>query len=85
MCAYGHRVKGQGHHMNVIAMIPAILGQEKKDDSEYLDACREKRNTVEYDYVGGATESDVIELHEYVVEFREVVMKWLLDNHSELL
>ena len=31
-------------------------------DADYLDACRTKRNTVEYDYVGGASASDANEL-----------------------
>ena len=30
--ASGYRVKGQGHHMNTIAMIPLILGSHKKDE-----------------------------------------------------
>jgi len=63
--------------MNTIAIIPLILGKDKKDDSEYLDACRKKRNTVEYDCVGGATESDAKELREFVKEFKEVVLNWL--------
>ena len=73
----GYRVKGQGHHMNAIAMIPLILGPHTKDDSEYLETCRRKRNIVEYDYVGGATEGDVIELREFVKEFQTEVLEWL--------
>lgn len=73
----GYRVKGQGHHMNTIAMIPLILGSHKKDDSEYLDSCRRKRNTVEYDSVGGATEEDVNELRDFIFEFRREVLSWL--------
>jgi hypothetical protein len=73
----GYRVKAGSHHMNTIAVIPLILGQKYKDDSEYLDSCRRKRNTVEYDCVGGATKNDVIELREFVMEFRDVVLKWL--------
>lgn len=75
--ASGYRIKGQGHHMNTIAMIPLILGKDKKNDSDYLDACRRKRNTVEYDYVNGATASDVKELREFIIEFKDVVLKWL--------
>jgi hypothetical protein len=67
------RVKGQGHHMNVIATISYILGEDKKVDSEYLDSCRKKRNIVEYDCVDGATEKDVTELREFIVEFRDSV------------
>lgn len=63
--------------MNTIAMIPLILGSDKKDDSEYLDSCRRKRNTVEYDSVGGATEEDVNELRDFIIEFRREVLSWL--------
>jgi hypothetical protein len=75
--ASGYRVKGQGHHMNTIAMIPLILGNHKKDDADYLDACRRKRNIVEYDCVGGATTDDVKELREFVQEFQTEVLIWL--------
>lgn len=75
--ASGFRIKGQGHHMNVIAMIPLVLGKHKKDDSEYLDACRKKRNIVEYDCVGGATKEDVEELRNFIHEFRSEVLSWL--------
>jgi hypothetical protein len=74
--ASGYRVKGQGHHMNTIAMIPLILGNHKKDDADYLDACRRKRNIVEYDCVGGATTEDVKELREFVQEFQKEVLTW---------
>lgn len=63
--------------MNTFAMIPFILGVHKKDDSDYLDACRRKRNIVEYDCVGGATAEDVKELREFVLEFQKEVLAWL--------
>lgn len=75
--ASGYRVKGQGHHMKTIAMIPLILGNHKKDDADYLDACRRKRNIVEYDCVDGATTEDVKELREFVQEFQKEVLTWL--------
>lgn len=79
--ASGYRVKGQGHHMNTIAMIPLILGSHKKEDSEYLDTCRRKRNIVEYDCVGGATSEDVKELREFVKEFQKEVLVWLSNKN----
>jgi hypothetical protein len=75
--ASGYRVKGQGHHMNTIAMIPLILGAHKNEDRDYLDTCRRKRNIVEYDCVGGATSEDVKELREFVKEFKKEVLSWL--------
>jgi hypothetical protein len=79
----GYRVKGQGHHMNTIAMIPLILGAHKKDDSDYLDTCGRKRNIVEYDCVGGATAEDVRELREFVVEFQKEVLTWLAKKNYD--
>jgi hypothetical protein len=39
------------------------LGSYHEVDAKYLDTCRNKRNIVEYDYVGGVTEEDVEELN----------------------
>lgn len=79
--ASGYRVKGQGHHMNTIAMIPLILGEHKNEDRDYLDACRRKRNIVEYDCIGGATSEDVKELREFVKEFQKEVLAWLSNKN----
>jgi uncharacterized protein (UPF0332 family) len=78
--ASGYRVKGQGYHRTTIKLIPEILGKEHKDDSEYLDTCRRKRNEAEYDRAGGTTESEVNELRKFVIEFKKIVLKWLEEN-----
>lgn len=75
--AAGYRVKGQGHHMNTIALIPDFLGKDKKEYSDYLDTCRRMRNRVEYSQVGGATKKDVVELQEFVVEFQTILLAHL--------
>ena len=54
--------------------LPLILGESRKDDSEYLDACRAKRNTVEYDTAGAATEDDAAELIDFIVDLRQDVL-----------
>jgi hypothetical protein len=65
--------------------LPLILGDKRKPDVDYLDACRIKRNTVEYDRVGGATGDDVSELVEFTKELRKEVVEWLRRNHPALL
>lgn len=75
--ASDYRVKGQGHHLHTIEMIPLLLGKERQADADYLNSCRRKRNAVEYEYVGCATDNDVCELREFVAEFREEVLGWL--------
>lgn len=83
--ATGYRAGHNRAHYYTISALPLILGNEKEDDARYLDACRVKRNTVEYDYAGGATDADADELISFVEEFKEEVLGWLNDNHSELL
>lgn len=81
----GYRpVHGLQHYRTIMAM-PLILGDSRKDDANYLDACRVKRNIVEYDYVGRASREDAKELLGFVEGFREEVLLWLKDNHGELL
>jgi hypothetical protein len=57
----------------------------KRADADYLDYCRSKSNTVEYDSVGAATEDDVRELIEFVKELKASVLDWLREKHPELL
>jgi hypothetical protein len=71
-------------HYRTLQALPLILGPEKDDDADYLDTCRTKRNTVEYDYVGGATNSDADELIAYVMKLKIEVLSWLKQNHSDL-
>jgi hypothetical protein len=64
--------------------VPLILGAERKADADYLDACRIKRNTVEYQYVGGATDVDANELIEFAETLERDVLDWLKLRHPEL-
>lgn len=83
--AEGYRpAHGLQHYRTVMAM-PLILGKSRKEDAEYLDSCRNKRNTVEYDYVGGASEEDAKELLNFIRDFKTEVLEWLEKNHTDLL
>jgi hypothetical protein len=64
--------------------LPLILGEDREEDAGYLDACRIKRNKVEYDYVGGASDEDAAELLEFVKALKGDVVLWLQKNHPEL-
>jgi len=82
--AEGYRASRELQHYRTLAALPEILGEAKKADAEYLDDCRKKRNIVEYDYVGGASESDADELIVFVKEFRDEVITWLKKKHPKL-
>ena len=83
--ASGYRPEKTLQHYRTIQSLPLILGASRKDDADYLDACRARRNTVEYDTAGAATEADATELREFARAFRSDVVAWLERNHPELL
>ena len=72
-------------HYRTIQALPMILGPEHRADADYLDSCRKKRNIVEYDCVGGATEDEASELAAYVIELRDKVLEWLREKYPNLL
>jgi len=85
MYSEGFRPEKALAHYRTVQALPLILGPERADDAAYLDRCRTKRNTVEYDYVGGATEADADELIEFTEELEKDVRDWLKKKHPEFL
>ncbi len=83
--ASGYRPARTEAHFRTLQAIPLILGPARKADADYLETCRRKRNSVEYDRVGGATDSDVEELAAFVTELRAAVVPWLKRNRPDLL
>ena len=47
----GYEAERNLQHYRTIQALPKIMGSEKNDDTVYLDTCRAKRNTAEYDSV----------------------------------
>lgn len=80
----GYRPLHGLHHYRTIMALPLILGEDRKQDAEYLNACRMKRNKVEYDYAGAATDKDADELLAFSKEFKDDVEKWLERKHPDL-
>lgn len=81
--AEGYKAERTLQHYRTIQAFPLILGSERRTDANYLDACRAKRNIVEYDYIGGVTENDAQELVDFVKEFKDEVETWLEKEHPE--
>lgn len=71
--------------MRTIATLPHIAGLKTQADADYLDTCRRKRNIVEYNYTGGATDNDADELISFAREFQEELKRWLRSKHPELI
>lgn len=81
--ASGYRPEKTLQHYRAISALPLILGVERKDDAAYLEACRIKRNTAEYDMAGVITHQDATELVGLVKELEQEVIRWLRTNHPE--
>ncbi len=69
--------RGQSHHLRTIAAIPKIQGEEAREDSEYVETCRVKRNAAEYDSANEASLFEASELTEFAQEFKLKVQAWL--------
>lgn len=83
--AAGYRPAHTSAHYRTLASLPLLLGVSREGDADYLETCRRKRNSVEYDRVGGATNSDADELIEFVEQLRDDVKRWLKENHSDFV
>ena len=84
LCAEGFRPPQSLTHYRTLQALPLILGTGRQADADYLEACRRKRNTVEYDYVGGATGADADELIAFAESLEKEVLTWLHAKHPKL-
>lgn len=84
LLAEGWRPDKLNAHYRTIAALPVILGSEWQDGADYLDACRSKRNGLEYDAAGRVSAAEAKELREFAVELRAAVVSWLADRHPKL-
>lgn len=82
--ASGYRAARSQHHNRTLATLPLILGPERGTDAAYMDQCRMKRNTLEYDQVGVVSASEANELLEFVEGLRTDAMEWLKKERPEL-
>ena len=71
-------------HYRALLSIQYTLGSHRKADAEYLDACRVKRNHVEYDYVNGASDTEARELIDFAKDLRSEVVNKLKAKYPDL-
>jgi len=78
----GYRVTGSGHHLTTFDALEIAMGRPIADFAAYMDACRRKRNQVDYDCAHAATDTEAVELLEKAEEFRGIVENWIRKHHS---
>jgi hypothetical protein len=79
----GYRITGQHHHATTFEALQLALGMPGYEFSLFFDACRRKRNMLDYDQADVATLTEARQLIEEVVRFRELVERWIAREHSE--
>jgi uncharacterized protein (UPF0332 family) len=83
-CA-GFRISSSpGHHRLTFEGAKLALGKSAAHLTDYFDACRRKRNEIDYTgaVIATTTEADEILLH--AKSFLTLVEGWILSNHSEI-
>lgn len=83
--AAGYRPENTLAHYRTLLAIEFTIGPHRKEDAVYLDACRAKRNTVEYDNIGGASHAEAQELLDFTKELKIEVLKILQEQHPDLV
>ncbi len=83
--AAGYRPENTLAHYRTLMSIEYTLGAHRKEDAVYLNACRAKRNTVEYDNIGGASRAEADELLAFAKELRTDVLARLKEQHPEFV
>ena len=81
----GHRVSARaGHHAVTFEAAHLVIGSEAAALTDYFDACRRKRNVIDYDNSSVATETEADELLQKAKEFLALVEQWVSANHPVL-
>ena len=83
--AEGYRPEKNLAHYRTLQSLPLILGPERQGDADYLDSCRSKRNTAEYDSAGHISPEEARELIEFSAELHSAVVSWLKEKRPEFL
>jgi hypothetical protein len=71
-------------HYRTLQALPLVLGSDRQDDADYLDTCRSKRNTAEYDSAGRISPEEAKELISFARALRARVVVWLLEHNPTL-
>jgi uncharacterized protein (UPF0332 family) len=81
----GFRPTGVGHHYTVFQAMKETMGDDYVDLANYFDACRVKRNAIDYDRSGRVSEGEADRLLIETRQFKEIVRNWLQTYYPQFL
>jgi len=79
----GYRVTGIGHHQTTFEGLQLAMVKQVSTLVPYFDACRRKRNHVDYDMTNAASETEADELIAKATEFQQLVETWIRRTHPK--
>ena len=83
-CA-GYRIVSKvGHHRVSLETTKLVLDNPVHKYADYFEACRRKRNTIDYTFSNVATETEAKEIIVQATEFYSQVEDWITKNHPTL-
>ncbi|HSW72067.1 MAG TPA: hypothetical protein VLG44_01500 [Chlamydiales bacterium] len=69
-----------GHHRISIDALPEILGKDFQNITDYLHACRIKRNISDYTNSGEISDADALEIIKETHSLKIAIVKWIKKN-----
>ena len=83
-CA-GYRIVSKvGHHRVSLETTKLVLDKPAYKYADYFEACRRKRNTIDYTFSNVATDTESKEIVVQAAEFYNEVENWIAKNHPAL-
>ena len=84
LCAGYRLADTQGHHRLTFEAARLALGAPATAALDFFEACRRKRNVIDYDHAQVATHSEAEEIVTEATEFFEFVERWIAGKHPGL-
>jgi hypothetical protein len=83
-CA-GYRIVSKvGHHRVSLETTKLVLDKPAHKYADYFEACRRKRNTIDYTFSNVATDTESKEIVVQAAEFYNEVENWIAKKHPSL-
>jgi len=85
LCAGFQLASTPSHHRLTLEAARLALGASSAGHLDFFEACRRKRNVIDYDHASVATHTEAEEIVAEAKDFFELVERWIATNHPKLI
>ena len=85
LCAGFQLASTLGHHRLTFEAARLALGASAAGHLDFFEACRRKRNVIDYDHASVATHTEAEEIVAAAKDFFELVERWIAASHPRLI